>query len=156
MEAARAATAEDLDELAALADVAHSERLEERGGPEWSERSDPEAWTRAGLDARIEAPGEMVVVGLIENSSVGLGRCRVEALPSGRRVGVVEELFVLAEARGVGVGEAMMNLLLEWCRSESCAAVESLALPGNRAAKNFFERFGLVARAIVVKKDLQE
>jgi hypothetical protein len=32
--------------------------------------------------------------------------------------------------------------------------VDSLALPGDRHTKNFFEAFGLVARAIVVHKTL--
>ena len=32
--------------------------------------------------------------------------------------------------------------------------IDALALPGNRAAKNFFERFGLTARAIVVHRSL--
>jgi hypothetical protein len=34
--------------------------------------------------------------------------------------------------------------------------MDSLALPGDRATKNFFESFGLKARAIVVHRSLVE
>ena len=155
MEAARLATPGDLDELAALAGLAISERLTERGGPEWSERIAQNEWRFEGLEAILRGGTERLVVGTFDDSPVGLGRCRVEELHSGRRVGVVEELYVLPDARGVGIGEAMMDLLIDWCQVQGCVAIESLALPGNRAAKNFFERFGLVARAIVVKKDFE-
>lgn len=156
MEAARAATTDDLADLAGLAELAVESRLAERGGPDWEERSDRDKWRRAGLASVLEADEERLVVGTFVESVVGFGRCRTEDLQSGRRVGVVEELFVLPDARSVGVGEAMMTLLLEWCVEQGCDAIESIALPGNRAAKNFFERFGLVARAIVVKRSLTE
>jgi hypothetical protein len=54
----------------------------------------------------------------------------------------------------VGVGEAVMDHLVAWCRAQGCFGVDSLALPGDRQTKNFFESFGLVARAIVVHRPL--
>ena len=47
-----------------------------------------------------------------------------------------------------------MDALIEWCRAQGCFGVDSLALPGDRHTKNFFESFGLVARAIVVHRSL--
>jgi hypothetical protein len=47
-----------------------------------------------------------------------------------------------------------MNGIVEWCTARGCVGVDGLALPGNRATKNFFETFGLVARAIVVHRRL--
>ena len=47
-----------------------------------------------------------------------------------------------------------MDDLVAWCRDRGCVGVDSLALPGDRATKNFFESFGLVARAIVVHRPL--
>ena len=55
----------------------------------------------------------------------------------------------------MGVGEAMMELVLAWCDERGCRGVDSLALPGDRETKNFFERFGLTARAIVVHRALR-
>jgi hypothetical protein len=48
-----------------------------------------------------------------------------------------------------------MDAVLAWCRECGCFGVDSLALPGNRETKNFFESFGLVARAIVVHRNLE-
>ena len=66
------------------------------------------------------------------------------------------DLYVLPDARGVGVGEAMMGLCLDWARRNGCIGLDSMALPGDRHTKNFFESFGLVARAIIVHRRLSE
>jgi hypothetical protein len=47
-----------------------------------------------------------------------------------------------------------MEAVLAWCDERGCFGVDALALPGNRETKNFFESFGLVARAIVVHRRL--
>jgi hypothetical protein len=47
-----------------------------------------------------------------------------------------------------------MEALVAWCGIAGCFGVDSLALPGDRHTKNFFESFGLVARAIVVHRKL--
>ena len=56
------------------------------------------------------------------------------------------------DAREVGAGEAMMNAVLDWAASMRCRGVDATALPGDRQTKNFFESFGLVARAISVHR----
>jgi hypothetical protein len=48
-----------------------------------------------------------------------------------------------------------MEAVLAWAGERGCVGVDALALPGSRETKNFFESFGLVARAIVVHRDLQ-
>ena len=67
---------------------------------------------------------------------------------------MIEDIYVDPGARAVGVGETLMNHLIDWCRARGCFGVDSLALPGDRETKNFFESFGLVARAIVVHRPL--
>ena len=47
-------------------------------------------------------------------------------------------------------------MVLDWCRAAGCVGVDSLALPGNRHTKNFFETFGFKARALVVHRSLVE
>ena len=47
-----------------------------------------------------------------------------------------------------------MDAMVVWCRERGCIGIDGLALPGNRETKNFFETFGLVARAIVVHRPL--
>ncbi len=153
-EAARRATSDDEPALRRLADEVLTELTPQRGGRLWASR---EARPHPPGDSIMAALGDarrVVVVGTIDRVVVGYGVAHHEDLRDGTRLGVVEDLFVEPEARGVGVGEAMMELLVAWCVQQRCHGVDALALPGNRAAKNFFERFGLTARAIVVHRDL--
>jgi hypothetical protein len=47
-----------------------------------------------------------------------------------------------------------MDELQAFCETRDCLGVDAIALPGNRDTKNFFETFGLVARAILVHRPL--
>jgi GNAT superfamily N-acetyltransferase len=154
VESVRPAGTDDLDELVHLADAAIVEKREQKGGAVWERRESRGATVRASLADALASDNHHVTVGLLHDVPVGYGVARVETLTDGGRLGVVEDLYVDPGAREVGMGEALMDALLDWCRDEGCFGVDSLALPGDRATKNFFESFGLVARAIVVHKPL--
>jgi len=158
-EAARPATAADRDPIVALAGRALAELAPTRGGEVWRRREARPEPLGASIDAALaeaERPrgATFVVVGTLDDVIVGYGVVSEEALRDGARLGVVEDIYVEPDARGVGVGEAVMDALLAWCEARGCVGVDALALPGNRATKNFFERFGLTARAIVVHRRL--
>lgn len=141
LEAARAAEAGDearLDELraGALADL-----LPARGGA-----------VLAALNSRLPAPP--VVVGTLDGQVVGYVAARVEELLGGERLGVIQEVYVEPDARGVGVGEAMMEAVTAWCRGVGCTALDGSALPGDRTAKAFFESHGFTARLVVMHRRL--
>ena len=153
-ESTRTAGLDDLDALVDLARAAIEEKRAQKGGPVWvrrERRSDP---LDLSLRDALEAPDEEVAVGLLDGTVVGYATVRLELLADGGRLGVIEDLFVDPGCRQVGVGEVLMNHLLDWCRARGCFGVDSLALPGDRSTKNFFESFGLVARAIVVHRRL--
>jgi GNAT superfamily N-acetyltransferase len=152
-EHARPATRDDLSELIRLATDAVEEQRDGRGGPVWSRR---EARREAGatLATALEDPDQYVVVGLLDDAAIGYGVVRVESLDDGGLLAVVDDLYVEPGARGVGVGEAIMNALVTFAEDRRCLGIDALALPGNRATKNFFETFGLTARAIVVHRTL--
>ena len=63
-------------------------------------------------------------------------------------------LFVEPEARGVGVGEAMMDVVIGWGERVGCYGIDAPALPGARDAKAFFETMGLVTRALVMHRPI--
>jgi len=69
-------------------------------------------------------------------------------------VSVVHELYVRAEARGVGVGRALLTATQKIADGSGSPYLESVVLPGMRASKNFFEAHGLVAQRIVVGRTL--
>ncbi|MGH9211773.1 MAG: GNAT family N-acetyltransferase [Acidimicrobiales bacterium] len=154
-ESIRPATSDDLDDLVLLAEAAIDEKRTQKGGLVWERRESRGMPARASLAGAMAADDHQVVVGLIDSTPVGYGVVRAETLADGGRLGVVEDLYVDPGAREVGIGEALMDHLLQWCRDQGCFGVDSLALPGDRATKNFFESFGLVARAIVVHRALR-
>ncbi|HEY3140744.1 MAG TPA: GNAT family N-acetyltransferase [Acidimicrobiales bacterium] len=155
-ESTRVAGVADLEVLVPLAEAAIAEKREQKGGLVWMRRESRGADVRASLAAALEARDHLVVLGLLDDTPLGYGVAHVETLADGGRLGVLEDLYVDPGARAVGVGEVLMDHLLGWCREQGCFGVDSLALPGDRSTKNFFESFGLVARAIVVHRPLQD
>lgn len=153
-ESTRVATLHDLEQLVGLARAAVAEKREQKGGAVWVRRESRGESPELSLAQALDAAEYEVVLGLLDGVPVGYGVVRVETLADGGRLGVIDDLYVDPGARAVGLGEALMDHLLEWCRGQDCFGVDSLALPGDRSTKNFFESFGLVARAIVVHRKL--
>ncbi|HUF32375.1 MAG TPA: GNAT family N-acetyltransferase [Acidimicrobiales bacterium] len=154
MEGARLATRDDVARLADLVVEAIAEQATGRGGPVWSQREARGVPAAASLEEAVADPDRFVVVGTINDVVVGFAAAHVEELRNAELLGVVTDIYTEADARGVGVGEAMINEVLDWCRGRGCSGVDALALPGNRSTKNFFETFGFTARAIIVHRSL--
>jgi ribosomal protein S18 acetylase RimI-like enzyme len=154
VEAARPAEANDLDAVAALARQAIAELREQRGGEIWSVREAREEPVEDLLATALRDDQQEVFVGTIDDVIVGYAVVRVEPLRDGRRLAMIDDVYVEPDARGVGVGEALMERIIDWASSRGCSGLDAMVLPGNRDAKNFFERFGLTARAILVHRSL--
>jgi GNAT superfamily N-acetyltransferase len=158
VESVRVAGADDLVALERLAELAAGELGGERGGPLWQQihgRVEPIASTlRADLAEAADGVG-LVLVGTFADVPAGYAVAHREVLPDGTSIAVVTDVYVEPGFRGVGLGEALMDALLDWARSTGCRGIDALALPGMRHSKNFFERFGLTARAILVHRDLR-
>jgi GNAT superfamily N-acetyltransferase len=153
-EAARSATAADVAAIVPLVAAAGGEKQTQKGGPLWFRRERRWREVDADLVTALSRTDHEVAVGTIDDVVVGYGLVRTERLGDGSLLGIVDDLYVDEGARAVGVGEAVMDHLIDWCRTQGCFGVDSLALPGDRSTKNFFESFGLVARAIIVHKPL--
>jgi GNAT superfamily N-acetyltransferase len=108
------------------------------------------------LRSGLEAADGVVVAGTIDDFVVGIATARVHRPASApdRPVGVVEVLYVDPEARGVGVGEAMMDVVLRWGEQAGCHGIDAPALPGARDAKAFFETMGMVTRALIMHRPI--
>lgn len=156
MEGARAAVGADLDALEHLVRQATVELQAQRGGVVWSLREAHPEPVRAQLEAALSGhdPSARLVVGTVDGTVVGYGWARVEELHDGNRLLVVTDLYTEPDARAIGVGEAMMDLLEVEARAVGAIGIDAIALPGDRHTKNFFETFGLTARAIVVHRSL--
>ncbi len=151
----RSGTQDDLAELVRLDGLAREHIDPQRGGAMYLLHGARPAPVGASLLEDLDDPGRCVLVGLLGQAVVGYAIAALVELRDGSVVADVSELFVEPPARCVGVGEALMDELVVWARRHGCIGIDARALPGDRATKNFFESFGLVARAITVHRDLR-
>jgi GNAT superfamily N-acetyltransferase len=155
VEGVRPARSDDLPRLAALAREVIAELAEQKGGIVWRRHASRREPVAESLTADLADPDTLVLAGTIDDSIVGYAVATVESVADEGLLAVVRDLYVEPEARGIGVGAAVMDAVLAWAEERGCLGVDALALPGSRATKNFFEGFGLVARAIVVHRSLE-
>ena len=124
-----------------------------RGGVVWARHAARQTpfeprWPRSSRRRPPRAGGHL------DGTVMGYGVAHVDELADGGHLGVVTDLYTEPGCRELGIGEMTMQTLVDWCAEQGCFGVDSLALPGDRHTKNFFESFGLVARAIVVHRSL--
>jgi ribosomal protein S18 acetylase RimI-like enzyme len=153
VEDARVATPADIARVADLARALRTQLLDERGGALWSAREARPEPLEPALAALLERDDAMVLVGTLDEHVVGYGVVQVEQLRDGTRLGVIDEIYVEPEARAVGVGELLVERLVDFCVRAECIGVDAAALPGDRQAKNFFERAGFTARILTMHKN---
>jgi len=154
MEEARPAVREDVPRLAELTRAAIAELTPTRGGEVWraaEARTEP---IEKGLESLLDDPDALVVAGTLDGVIVGYAVVRVEHLPDQSRLGVIDDIFVEDEARGIGLGETMMTDLIGWSVDRRCFGMDAMALPGHRQTKNFFEESGFTARKLVMHHSL--
>ena len=153
-ESARPAQHDDIDILVLLAEAVREEKIDDRGGSVLFDREAPQPPHDQRFAQALDDPRCFVFVGTIDDVVVGYATMTIETLPEGRPLGRIDELYVLPGARGIGIGEALMDALVATASEQGCRGLDALALPGDRSTKNFFETFGLKARAIVVHRSL--
>ena len=154
IEAARPASSDDLPRIAELARAAIAELRSTKGGEVWARREARKEPIDDSLAAELANANAIVLVGAIDDAVIGYAVAVIEDLPDGSELARLTDVYVEPEARGVGVGELLLDAVVAWATERGCSGIDSLALPGNRETKNFFESFGLVARAIVVHRPL--
>ena len=140
--------------MAAILDDATTTVRPERGGRLLLDHDrlaieDPAARHAALLDS----DDATVVVGCIDDTVVGYALAQLSVTANGHLC-MIDELLVAPQAQAIGVGSAMLEAVIGWAEARGCEAIESQVLPGNRAAKNFFERLGMKTRKMRVSRDL--
>jgi ribosomal protein S18 acetylase RimI-like enzyme len=156
VEAARPATVDDLPAILDLATELRAELVPMRGGAMWSRTAAYPEPLDTTFRALLERDDACLLVGTIDDVVVGFGACTATVLRDGTRLGEITELYVTPEARDVSVGDGLLTALVAWCREQGCTAVDAFALPGHRAAKNFFESAGFTARALLMHHELTD
>lgn len=154
-EGCRPARVEDLPRLLDLVERGVAELSANKGGGVWALAEARQRPYRDRLEAELDDPDALVLAGTIDDVVIGYAVAAIRPLPGGGQLGVLTDVFVEPGAREVGVGDRLLDHVLDWCRDRGCIGVDSIALPGDRHTKNFFEAHGLVARAIVVHRSLR-
>lgn len=148
---ARPATHDDIDVLVGLYRALEEEQTALKDM--WPLADGLAEPAEATLKDLLSDPESSLFLGTIDDFPFGFILARVEDLlpqAEGLQVASVRLVFTDEEARGVGVGEAMINAVLESFRKRGFTRFDAHVLPGHRAAKNFFESAGFAARAIVM------
>lgn len=152
-ETTRAAARDEADAVVGLMREGRTGLREARGGALWLDRQALVEPLDSVVDTRLEDSDWLVQLAFIDATPLGVLVAERETI-SEQTVAVVREVFVVEAARGVGLGELMMDATVAWATERGCIGVDGYALPGDRATKNFFETFGLVARGIVVHRSI--
>jgi GNAT superfamily N-acetyltransferase len=150
VEGSRRAGEQDVARIVELATLMRAELSSMRGGDVWLAR---DAWPEPLDDAYralVARDDACVVVGTYHDVILGFGVAVVERLHSGAALGVVTDLFVEPDGREVGVGERVIDDLVAFCTERGCIGIDASALPGHRAAKNFFEGHHFTARLLTM------
>lgn len=147
----RAATVDDIDILMAMYRVLSDEQEALR--PLWPLADGLAEPATAALEEILGDEDSLLLVGEIDGYPLGFLWARVEPLlpqAEGEDVGVIRLIFTDPEARGVGVGDAMITQALAELRGRGLRFFDARVSPGHRNAKNFFESNGFSARLIVM------
>src|SRR5699024_7623208 len=156
METVRPAEPDDAADVTAMCRGAVDELRPNRGGEVWSRyEARPEPIDEAILE-HLADPDKIAHLGLIDDVIVGYALARFETLHDGDLILVVSDIYIVPEAREVGIGEMLMDRLMADARKRGAVGIDAFVLPGDRSAKNFFESHLMKARAILVHRDLRE
>ncbi|CAB4339756.1 MAG: GNAT family N-acetyltransferase [Actinobacteria bacterium] len=150
----RPAEQSDLNELSVLMDAAVLELRSQRGGEALSWAIDRNVDSLVSLTSALEAADTMLWCGLWENVLVGYAIASVVSEGT-EQVVVLTDIYTTPEVRDVGVGELLLESAIAWATVLDAVAIDGHALPGARESKNLFERFGLTARLITVRRQLR-
>jgi len=151
---ARHATAEDLPGLIGLYRGLEEEMVALH--PMWPLADGLPEPIEDSLGTLVDDDEVLVVLGLIDDYPLGFMTGTIENLlpqADGARLGVIRMVWVDHEARQVGLGEVMRDLVLSALRDQGISRFDAHVLPGHRLAKNFFESGGFSARSIVMHHD---
>jgi ribosomal protein S18 acetylase RimI-like enzyme len=101
----------------------------------------------------LSCPGSSVLLAEVDGQVVGL--LSYSACPNlfhAADSGLIEELIVSEDARGSGVGSALLSEVLRRLESMGCAEVSVSTMSDNTDAQRFYRLHGLVDEAVFLEK----
>lgn len=110
------------------------------------------------LLGEVEKNDGFVLIGELNGATAGflVGYCDVYegtfVLPDERPFGYIPELFVTQEARGVGLGKALIQAAERKFADRGLKIIRLFALDGNVSALEFYRKIGFAPDSIELKK----
>ncbi len=86
-----------------------------------------------------------VFIAEVDQKVVGFMLCRVKRVPAymgGVLVGELSDMWIVAEARRLGIGDKLSRLALDWLREQGVHSVEIQVLRDNDASWKLYDRMG--------------
>lgn len=150
---ARIASPDDVESLTELYALLESEMIPLH--PMWPKADGLPTPISDALAWHVAADDSVVVVGEIDGHVFGFMIGMVESLLEHveEDIAAIRYVFTELPAREVGVGEAMLDLMMDQLRDRGIVRFDAHVLPGHRLVKNFFESGGFSARSIVMHHD---
>ena len=98
---------------------------------------------RQGLAQLLGVERACVLVAEQDGQTIGMctGQMVISTAEGGPSV-LVEDVIILPQHRGKGIGRSLMEALADWARSRGATRMQLLADKSNRPALNFYGRIG--------------
>jgi GNAT superfamily N-acetyltransferase len=142
--------------LRELEATARAGLAEVRGGGRWLDVHHElgERWPRAIGERAVFVAVIPATDGDEGASDAVVGLLVADLVDDPMRVARIDQVFVTADARELGFGDALVAAAIDWARAAGAELIEAETLPGDRNLKNLYERAGVTARLITVSKRL--
>lgn len=111
------------------------------------------ATARRGAEAGSALP-QLQAVATLDEVVVGYLEASLDELPGLGSLLSLQEIYVEPEARGIGAGEALVELAERFALEAGASGIDVAVLPGGREAKNLFESLGYKARLILMHRPM--
>jgi GNAT superfamily N-acetyltransferase len=106
------------------------------------------------LTGLLEDHRHLVLVGTLDGVVTGVAVSHHDDRGGHGRLGTLDACYVEPGARGQGLGRLLLDAALAWLTGQGCHGVDGVALPGDRAGKNFYEGAGFKARMLTMHRPL--
>jgi len=149
------ASIDDLEILTFLREEAILEVKSKRGGKVLLNLNSFSEDSKENFSYWFNSSDHCIFTGLFGDAVVAYGILEFSTTNDTQRIASIKEIFVLEDARSVGVGESVIQSMIKEAIRHNAVGIDSFALPGDRETKNFFETQGMVARLIHVYRPLE-
>lgn len=91
---------------------------------------------QAEIYAQMEKSGQFQVFGAFEDELIGFASVLCSTLPHyGKKIGIVESIFLLPSKRSSKTGNGLMNAIENWAKEKNCEVILYNARTGSQFEK---------------------